>query len=145
MKIAIVVYSHTGNTLSVAEKLKERLIAAEHSVKVLKVSATEGLQEDLSGYDLFIFGSPVQAFTLPLDMKKCLSGIKSLVGHKAACFVTQQLSPWFGGNRAVRQMTKLCTEKGAEVYKSGIVRWLKNAQMREEQIEKLIDSLCAFD
>ncbi len=31
MKIGIIVHSHTGNTLSVAQKIKERLVSGGHS------------------------------------------------------------------------------------------------------------------
>lgn len=37
MKVGIVVYSQTGNTLSVATKLKEKLAAAGHSVALEQV------------------------------------------------------------------------------------------------------------
>jgi len=37
MKIGIIVYSQTGNTLSVAEKLKEKLAVAGHSAEIEQV------------------------------------------------------------------------------------------------------------
>lgn len=41
MKIGIIVFSHTGNTLSVAEKLQAKLTAASHSVQLEQVTAAE--------------------------------------------------------------------------------------------------------
>ncbi|MDF2592532.1 MAG: hypothetical protein K0S75_1998, partial [Clostridia bacterium] len=38
MKIGIIVYSHTGNTFSVAQRLEEKLTAEGHSVKIEKVT-----------------------------------------------------------------------------------------------------------
>jgi len=38
MNIGIIVYSQTGNTLSVAKKLEERLSAAGHSVNLEQVT-----------------------------------------------------------------------------------------------------------
>ena len=102
MKIGIVVHSQTGHTLSVAEKLQEKLTAAGHSANIEKISPVDAKQTDpkkikieklpdLSPYDAFVFAAPVQAFSLSPVMKIYLPQLPSLNGKKVACFVTKGL------------------------------------------------------
>ena len=46
MKIGIVVHSHTGNTYSVAPRLKEELLKDGHSVNLEKVTAVNENQAE---------------------------------------------------------------------------------------------------
>lgn len=142
MKIGIVVYSQTGNTMSAAQKILGRLAGKGHSAEIVAVPAEfRRSGGDLGGYDALIFGAPVQAFTLARAMKKYLLSIEPLNNKRAACFVTQNLSPRFGGNRAVGIMSRICRGKGAEIYQTGIVRW---DETREETLETLCEKLCAI-
>jgi len=137
MNIGIIVYSQTGNTLSVAEKLKEKLAAAGHTASLEKVTVAGGrkpgdksfqleAQPDPGSYDAVVFGSAVEAFSLSPVLSAYLKKVGSLQGKKVACLVTQAFPyPWMGGNRAIRQMRKLCQSKGAAVSGSGIVNWAK--------------------
>jgi hypothetical protein len=59
---------------------------------------------------------------------------------KAALLITEYFPyPWMGGNRAVRQATRICGSKGVELCGSGIVNWSKSR--REEQIVEVVDRL----
>ena len=152
MKVGIIVHSQTGNTLMVAQKIKEKLLTAGHAVSLLKVSALndeEGdaqkvrLKEkpDIDGYDAVLFGAPVRGFSLSPVMQAYLSQIGSLSGKKTACFLTQQFPhPWMGGNRAMKQMLAFCGGKGAAVYGTGIVNW-SNAENREKLIHAVVGKL----
>lgn len=151
MKIGIIVYSHTGNTFSVAEKLEERLVAAGHSVKIEKVVALNNKQRsaskiqlksipDISAYDALVFGSPVRGFSLSTVMTAYLLQVASLKGKSVFCYVTQFFpSPSMGGNRAIEQMKEMCESKGAKVSESGIVNWsnLRRGKMIRDIIEKV--------
>lgn len=153
MKIGIIVHSHTGNTLSVAQKLNEKLSAAGHSVSIQRVSATNDDESDMqkillsekpdiSAYDVLLFGAPVRGFSLSPVMQAYLSGISSLNGKKAGCFITQGLpAPWMGGNRALKQMADICQSKGVTPYETGIVNW-PNAEKREKRIQTVVEELC---
>lgn len=135
MKIGIVVYSKTGNTMSVAQKIKQELFVAGHSVDLEQVTAVsedpKSVAEvqlknipDISGYDVLIFGSPVHAFSLPFIMKAYLAQVTSLKGKKVGCFVTQQFPfAWMGGNNAINQMKKACQSKEGNVFDTGVVNW----------------------
>lgn len=155
MKIGIIVYSHTGNTLSVAQKLEQALINAGHTVNIervepvnddMKSSAPIELKSapDINLYDVIIFASPVQAFTLARVMNLYMSGLPSLTGKKTYCFVTQHLKKtWLGGKKAVKRITEACNAKGADVISSGIISW--SSSTREQQIDDLVNRLGTID
>lgn len=151
LKIGIIIHSHTGNTLSVAQKLKEKLLAEGHSVSLEQVIAVDDQQvnqakvefankPELDAYDVLIFGAPVRAFSLSAIMAAYLTQAASLQGKKVGCFVTQQFPyPWLGGNRSIRQMKKLCEAKGAQVVATGIVNW--SSKQRQELISDTVQKL----
>ena len=151
MNIGIIVYSQTGNTLSVAKKLEERLAAAGHSATLEEVTVAGGRKSgdrdfrlealpDAGRYDAIVFGAAVETFFLSPVMTRYLKQVGSLQGKKVACLVTQFFPyPWMGGNRAIRQMRKLCEAKGATVLGSGVVNWAKSR--REKTTTRAIDRL----
>lgn len=148
MKIGIIVYSHTGNTLSVAQKIEQALRSAGHTVSLEMVEPVNGdpnstapieikSAPDISPYDTIIFASPVQAFTLARVMKLYLSQLPDLTGKKVYCFVTQHLKKtWMGGKRAVRKISEACKAKGLDIISSDIINWSSSA--REQQIDDLV-------
>ena len=150
MNIGIIVYSQTGNTYSVALKLKEKLATAGYSVNIerVKISGRESGAKDfqfktrpkVKTYDALVFGSPVEAFSLSPVMKSYLTQIASLKSKKVACFVTKHLPfYWTGGNQAVNKMKKICESKGAAVCESGIVIW--SSTHREKMITDVVEKL----
>lgn len=149
MKVGIIVHSITGNTLSVAEKLQERLVAAGHWVQLERVTAVDESPQakkvelknipDTRSYDMLIFAAPVWAFSLPPVVKLYLSKIPTLEGKAVGCFVTQAFPfPWMGGNRTIRQMVSACQALGGKVFSTGIVNWTRR---RETRIDQLIEAL----
>lgn len=150
MNIGIIVHSHTGNTLSVSQKLEESFLKAGHSAKIERVTAVNEdpnaakncvlkTAPDVRTYDTLVFAAPVRGFALSPVMKLYLSGISSLSGKKVGLFVTQTFPrPWMGGNQAMRQMKEACEQKNAAVLKTGIINW--KSSKREEQIKSLVDA-----
>ena len=151
MNVGIIVYSHTGNTLSVAQKLEKALKAAGHEASIARVEpvnddpqsgAPVSLKSapDISLYDAVIFASPVRGFSLAPVMKLYLSQMSSMTGKKSYCFVTQHLKKaWMGGNHAVRQIKNACKAKGSDILSSGIVNWSGDA--RDHQINDIVRRL----
>ena len=151
MKIGIILYSQTGNTYSVSLKLKDKLITAGHSVDIerLKVlgEVRSGIKNikfeklpDTEPYDVLVFGSPVQAFSLSSVMASYLTQIVSLQGKKVALLVTQFFPfPWMGGNRTAGQMKKICESEGAAVCGLEIVNWSNPS--REKRITEVVEKL----
>ncbi len=148
MKIGIIVYSQTGNTLSVALKLYERLKKDGKDVKLEKIEAIRDMKKNPNDFkitnspkidelDTIIFASYVEAFQLCPVMKKYLKDLPSLKNKKVLSFVTQHLSySWMGGNNANRKIETICHTKGVKVEKRGVINW-KNKK-REEQIDNLV-------
>jgi len=151
MNIGIIVHSKTGNTLSVAQKLKEKLLTAGHSVNLDQVepfndgeAKAENIRlktaPDTGAYEALVFAAPVRGASLSPAMAAYLAQSASLQGKKVACFVTEAFPfPWMGGNRAVAQLKTACESRGTEVLATGVVNWMngKRQQMIDDVVEKL--------
>ncbi|MHC1694708.1 MAG: flavodoxin family protein [Eubacteriales bacterium] len=147
MKIGIIVNSLTGNTLSVAERIKDTLTAKGHNVhlgkiKVVNEKPKEGEKIqivdyiDVAPYDALIFGAPVNAFSLAPIMKEYLFQLPVIKDRKVVCFMTQHFpKPWMGGNRALNQMKQIISDKKGQILSAGIVNWTN--KRKEEQIDQL--------
>ena len=156
MKIGIVVYSQSGNTLSVAQELCDSNTGCGNQASILKVTALnerEGeaskirLKEipDVEEFDALIFGSPVHGFSLAPVMMAYLLQLPELSHKEVACFVTQGLpKAWMGGNRSLKQMVDICTNKGATIVSKGIINWPK-PEKRAEMILGLTEQLRFID
>jgi len=154
MNIGIIVYSWSGHTMSVAEKVKSKLETAGHSVTLVPVALTAERKQgdrdfeiasmpDLSGFDGLIFGAAVEAFSLSPVLTAYLKKVAPLDGKKVACLVTQQFPyAWMGGSRAISQMKKLCRAKGASIVGSAVAHWAKSK--RETSIAAAISRLAGL-
>ncbi len=154
MNIGIIIYSQTGNTREVANKLQAMLINGGHQSRIEEVTingktpAQPGKFE-LSGipdpgeFDAVVFGSPVQAFNLNPVMRAYLDRLPSMQEKKVAFFITKQIPvKWTGGTQAVGVMRDACQAKGAVVKGSEIIFW--GAGKRQESIEKAVEKLAAL-
>ena len=150
MKIAVVIYSYTGNSFSIGQKIVHFLQLHNHQAKLIRVNVTDdqpsktdvqfGEIESIEPFDTIIFGSPVRAFSLAPAMVKYLQQIDSLSGKSVSCFVTKQLTfSWTGGTSALKKMVSLCKEKGADINKTGIIQW--SSRNRDSLIEQLIKEM----
>lgn len=151
MKVGIIVYSQTGNTFQVAEKLEKRISGSGHSVKLERI-LVEGEPKpgeknidfknkpSAEPYDEIVFGAPVQAFSLCIVMRKYLADVGDLKGKRIHLFTTKAMSSkWSGGNRAIDKMSKLCEEKGGMVGEKGIIFWKE--KYREKMTNEVVDSI----
>lgn len=151
MSLGIVVYSETGNTRLVAGKLEVAAAAAGHRVHVDEIRLAErrtqgsrafalAVSPSVEGFDFVVFGAPVEAFSLSPVMVEYLRGTPSLAGKRVACLVTQGFPyRWLGGNRAVKQMRRLCEAKGAAVIGGEVVNWMGAG--REDRIARAVERL----
>jgi len=154
MKVGIVIYSQTGNTRSVAAKLQQKLQGAGHSVALEEVKLAgerkQGTRDvqlgplpDPAPYDVLVIGSPVEAFSLSPVMGKALGQIRSLDKKGVLCLITQGFPfAWLGGNRAARQMRKLCEAQGAAVRGAAVVNWMGKGLDR--RITDAVDKLAGL-
>jgi len=153
MKVAIVVYSQTGNTKSVAEKIKSCLITEGHVADYLPISAEKKEKDnpmekpvfvglpDLGNYDAFVFGTSVEAFNLCRTMQAYLKQLGQN-DKKAVCLTTQGfMKSWLGGNAAQKKMAQLLSEKGYKVAGGANVNW-KKEEGRDGRIEEAVSKIC---
>lgn len=151
MKIGLIIYSHTGNTRTVAQKIAEKLNASDQEVKIEEIAISGNTPAQagkfeltaipaVEDYEALIFGSPVQAFALNPVMKAYLEQLVSLQGKAVAIFVTKQLPMlWLGGTGAVAAMKNICEAKGAKVLGTEIVVW--SEKKRQESIQKCVENI----
>ena len=150
LNIGIIVYSKTGHTLSVANRLKEKLSAAGHAVTLERLETVgEASPNDASvelktmpaidGYDALVFGSPVWGGAPAAPTVSYLEQIPSLQDKRVAVLVTGAFPAGWGRNQTVAKMTELCESKGATIIGSGSVGWL--SFRRKRQITEIVDTL----
>lgn len=150
MKIAVVIYSYTGNSFSIGQKIVRFLLNQNHEAQLIRVNVTDdqpsktdvqlGNIESVAPFDKVIFGSPVRAFSLAPAMVKYLKQVESLSGKTVSCFVTKQLPfSWTGGTSALKKMISLCVEKGAVIDKAAIINW--SDKNRDRMIDDFISKI----
>lgn len=152
MNIGVVVYSQTGNTLSVAHLLAEKLSSLGHTVNLDTIEAAspskpgEEVQlvktPDISIYEGLVLAAPVHAFSLSQPMLQYVESIESLDSKTVALLMTQHFPfPWMGGNRALRQFRQVCQQKGAVILGGGIINWShpRRDQTIQATVGKLVD------
>lgn len=150
MKIGIIVYSQTNNTLGVAERLKDALVSGGAEAEIARVAVEGGDPKsgtplkligapDPNGYDALVFASPVQAFSLAQAMALYLKQLPKFEAKKVLFFTTQHFKkPWLDANHAIKQAKTLIAAKGTAVTGTGVVHW--TSEQREEQIETLVQT-----
>ena len=152
MRIGLIVYSQTGNTRHVVDRLASQLEANGHTAEVLPITVTGVVQRgtfDLvdppnpAGLDGYVFAGQVQGFALSRVMKRYLSGLSGPVSGPVAIVVTEHFPrPWMGGNRAVKAMIRELSRLGAASRGSLIVHWGRDD--REQQIVDGIERIAGL-
>ena len=140
MNVGIIIFSRTGNTLAVAQKVRDALLKKGHTAVIERVSAQDEDPQsrqpvqlknapDPQRFDAVIFGAPVQGFALSPIMKAYLTQMPQITGKAAGCFITQYFpKPWMGGKQAVKQVLSLCRSKGADALKTVIINWTSKSR-----------------
>ena len=147
MNIGIILYSQTGNTLSVAKQMMNVLEKKGHKVSIERVEIQGELKHpepvkfsfvpDSSAYDALILASPVHGFSLSTPMRQYLEEHSKLRGKRIACFVTMAFPfAFMGGNRTIGQMRDICKGKGGKVIRTGVVNWM--GEERRKGIMKIV-------
>jgi hypothetical protein len=150
MNIGIIVYSGTGHTLSVAERLRDKLAAADHAVTLERVRAAGSVMPgatnvplevapDVEPYDGIVFGSPVQGGIPAPPMLTYMEGLPSLLGKQVVCLATGVFPADWGRNQTIAKMQEICEAKGAMVIAWGSVGWW--SLRRGRQITDVVDDL----
>ena len=149
--VGIVVYSQTGNTLSVAERVQQEIERRGHRCDLLRPQI-EGDDRpgrkhyeftsppDVVVYDSLIFAAPVHGFSLATPMGSYMRQVATLQGKLVSLFVTHQFPyAWMGGNRAVSQMRAHVAARGGIIGETGVVSW--SNRKREQEIARLVQRI----
>ena len=150
MKIGIVLFSETGNTYSVARKIKENF--KKHEVNIEKIEIKR-LSKDRSKfkityapkidcYDLVIFGSFTEGFKLTPVMKEYLESL-DLKDKKTIIFITHFFPfKFLGGNSTLKEFANIINNKSGQVLTKGIINW--SSKKRGLEILDLINNFKQF-
>lgn len=142
---AVVIYSKTGNTKSVAKRLAGPtcpLFEVKPLIDDPNIQNPE-LKEipDITAYDQIVLGSPVHGFMLSKVMNAYILQT-DFSGKKVDLFVTHFFPfAWMGGNQTLKQMKKLVEQKGGEVGLTTSINW-KNKK-RKTDIDSLVERYTA--
>ena len=136
----MIVFSHTGNTHSVALKLKDKLSALGHSVTMEKIEISGNYQSgdfriqtspNPEKYEVLIFATPVMAFSLSPVMKSYLTQLESLQNKKVAFLVTE-FFPFNGKPFETCESLRRVSRRGFwKLFAWRIVAWPTNATNKE--------------
>jgi len=151
VKVCIVVYSCTGNTLSVARRLSQslrvqRIPNETFLVPLCKANPEARLRLDYTSLsqippsEILIFASCVQYFHLPPLMKKYIKTLSSLKKRQVHCVITQGYkASYLGARQALRTFKKLIKKKEASFCGAHIIHW--SSLDRENQINDVLSTL----
>ncbi|MCF7932499.1 MAG: hypothetical protein K9K93_04945 [Acholeplasmataceae bacterium] len=140
MNTKIIIYSKTGNTLSVAERLSEAINAPIERVEAEddnpNISHPVLTVTPAVDADHIVFASPVHGFQLAQIMRCYLEGLPDLSGKTVDLFITHAFPfCWMGGHMALRQMKKLVVKKNGKIKKVTCINW---SRKREKTINDMI-------
>ncbi len=146
MATGILIYSYSGNTLAVAERIKAAIeVTTGEQAKIERIMAENAgpnsgnpiILKDIpriDQYDRLIIGAPINAFSLCRAMTMYLSGHAEFSGKHVGCFITQHFKHSFlGGSNGLKQMVGLCEKAGGEVEQTAIIHW--SSPKREAEID----------
>jgi flavodoxin len=136
MNICIIVYSKTGHTLSLANKLKDKLDSLEHNTTLARLGDSE---PDISKYNGLVIATPVHGGSPAKAVKDYLGKLPSLKNKKMVCLATSFFPAALGRNQTLKYLKEKCEGKGAEVCDVGGISSLSFGKKKktEELVERL--------
>lgn len=150
INIGIIIYTWSGNTLSIAQKLEEKLSSAGHKVSLEQLETAAPLKlgaqmselksiPSIKKYDVLVLASPVHGGRISSPIASFLEGTPSLLGKKVALLATHFLPFGWGGKQMIRSMKEVCEAKGAQIIGEGSVPWANFQPKRyiDEVVNKL--------
>jgi len=151
--VGVIVYSHTGHTLTVAEKLGEKLSERGYAITLVELKTVAPLKMGdaiarlrsmpaVDAYDAVVFACPVRGGMPAPPMRSYLEGLPTLEGKRVACLVTGVLPAAWGREQTLAQMAALCEGKGATVVGLGSLWWL--CLNRRQQTRDVVDHLSSL-
>ncbi len=151
MNVALVVFSQTGNSATVARTIASALRDKGHTADVHLLRTADKVSPgtrtvtftdtpDISGADALILGGPVWAFRASPPLRSYAAGLSSLEGKKAALFVTHGLPlPFAGHGRALWVLERRLRDVGADVVaKEAVLCFMKPKEQRMKEVAQVM-------
>jgi menaquinone-dependent protoporphyrinogen IX oxidase len=135
MEIGVVVYSHTGHTAKLAERLVPRLEALGWGVTVLPLAPAAEFSmnvertplaslPEIAPFDVVVVGTPVHGGRMSAPVRTFLGQSPLLAGKPVAFLLTHFFPRQWGAVQTIDEMAVLCDDAGATVLDSADVAWL---------------------
>lgn len=146
MKIGIILFSETGNTYSVAKKIKEHLKGKDVTIEKIEIQRLSSdrnhfnftYEPCVENYDLIIFGAFTEGFMLTPVMKEYLEK-QDLTNKRVMAFITHFFPyAWMGGTNSLKQMKTLLESKESKILSTGIINW--KHPKRNKDIDDLVNN-----
>jgi flavodoxin len=140
LKKAVVFYSKTGNTDSVARQFKDfdllEIVPVSDNPEQKHVEFKEC--PDISGYEHLVFAGPVHGFSLCKVMKAYIDQLGDLSNLLIDTFITHHFRfAWLGGLQALKQMRKHLEAKQGQVRYETSINW--KSHKREVDTQEMIE------
>ncbi len=143
MKIKMIVYSYTHNTLHLIQEWAQRL--NQHDVQIASIHAVDedpnvkaitlSEKPSVDGQDHLVFATCVRGFALAPIMEAYLKQIPNLRGQKCTLVLTHYFpfDAW-GGNQAMHQFKHLVEAKGGIVTATFIYSRSRKSKAQKESL-----------
>jgi len=156
MNVAIVIYSKTGMTFKIAQKISLLLTDSKINCDIIRLQTKDELRPrlktvsiltkaNLDSYDTVIFGTPVWAFTAAPVVPAFLKNKPELKGKKVLNYITMGLPfKFMGGNSTQTLIDSLTSACGATVInKGGIINQpsMHNTEKTNAFVKSLVDKI----
>lgn len=146
MKIGIIVYSRSGHTELVADRISEILSDAGHDVEMkrlepvepVKVTARQAILKsipEVKGYDILVIGSPVQGGAPATPVLEFLNRVPLMTEKRIVIFATHFFRREWGAVQSLAILKDLCESKGGRILSLEDIRWF--ALDRNQEIDRL--------
>lgn len=144
MKLGIIVYSESGHTLSVVNKIEESLIQNHVEVKkmILNFTVEKGTRmlvqpPKLESCEAYIIASPIQGFQLAKPMSDYLVQNPLPKDAKIGILLTEYFKVMFlGGNYSLKQAKATIDVSSHKLVVEKVIHW--SSKKREEQIKEAV-------
>lgn len=133
-RIKMILFSQTGNTMRVGERIAEKLTSAGFQVDIARLEPKERLNfkadvastkeiPSVDGYDVILLGTPVHGGRMSAPMRYFLEQTPSLQKIPYILFLTHFFRRGWGVIQTIQELRKLCDGKGGKFLHATDVQW----------------------
>jgi flavodoxin len=142
MNVGIIVYSETGHTYEVIEKLADKL-REQHTVTIyrLKYDKAQNIVNGvpyINGHQRLILATPVQGFAPTIPIMEAIRRIENFDGRIVDVLITQYFRfKWLGGKQTINVLIRAIEHAKGVFGVDADIHWQRKD--RDQQIQAAID------